>query len=507
MRLPFFNHLHFTPETREIETKRVELVAFNSKQRYTLAEMHAAFPTPAPSMPPPNDSLSGAASDAHAPPNEASFTTWDELNAELKRRIMAQAKQNGRGIFEMRGICHNGQGETALMFNPATGAVHCNKDCDFKSILRAFRLLEKPTSNDASQTTIAPDDFALSWGELETRGFQIPEFILHETARGEVAQLTSATNIGKTTLLLNVALALTCGRNFPPLVHNSGKLRKVLFLDFETRLSRLKHDIARMIERFSESERARVRSNLFVVCDANIGDEPLSLSNPAHLRLVELQAKETGADLIIIDTAAGAFNLHNENDNAEVTRALQKPLRGLAAATDATVIYSHHIGKAGEAGAARESRAYRGRGASAYGCFARSVFNLEPDAKDRDRVTLACAKSKGVAFDDVVLRLDRAARWFEVTNEMPPCIKTNYELVIEAVSEFGRAATRKEVETALDGSVTRSSVGRSLDEGVLRGDLIKPKHGLYALAANTQILTPIRDEYLSISSNAPEVQF
>jgi hypothetical protein len=262
-----------------------------------------------------------------------------------------------------------------------------------------------------------------------------------------------------------------------------------------------------MTESLNEKERERVRINLSVVCDANIGDEPLSLSNPAHLQLVQLQAREAGADLIIIDTAAGAFNLHNENENAEVTRALQKPLRGLAAATDATVIYSHHIGKAGEAGAARESRAYRGRGASAYGCFARSVFNLEPDAKDRDRVTLACAKSKGVAFDDVVMRLDRAARWFEVTNETPPRIKTNYELVVEAVNEFGRAATRKEIEFALAGKVTKSSVGRSLEEGVMRGDLIKPKHGLYELAANTQKLAPIGDEFLSISTNAQDVHF
>ncbi len=191
MRLPFFNHLHFTPETGEMETKRVKLGTFDSERRYTLAGMQAAFPTPARSTPP------------NASSDDASFATWDELNAELKRRIMRQAKQNKRDIFEMRGICHNGQGETALMFNPATGAVHCNKSCDFKAILRAFGLPEKPTSNANSQTAVAPDGFALSWGELETRGFALPEFILFETARGEVAQLTSATNIGKTTLLLN----------------------------------------------------------------------------------------------------------------------------------------------------------------------------------------------------------------------------------------------------------------------------------------------------------------
>lgn len=503
-RLPDFNHVHFDKETGKYEYKRVEVKHFYPTRRYTLAEMQAAFPLPETSHNQAGNGNTGSG-EPHAPHTDATgqtFATWDDLNAELKTRIIAQAKMNGRGIFEMRGLCHDGQGATALMFNPATGAIKCNNGCTHAAVLRAFGLPEKPILNPASPPTSAPDDFALSWGELETRGFEIPEFILHETARGEVAQLTSATNIGKTTLLLNLSLALACGRIFPPLVHDFGIPRKILFLDFETRLSRLKHDIARMTESLDDTERELVRRNLFVVCDASIDDEPLTLSNPSHLKLVELQAKEAKADLIIIDTAAGAFNLHNENDNAEVTRALQKPLRALACATDATVIYSHHIGKAGEAGAARDSRAYRGRGASAYGCFARSVFNLEPDTKDRDRVMLACAKSKGAAFDDVVMRLDRARRCFQVTDETPPRIRSNYELVIDAVKEAGKPVTRKEIEIALDGKVAKASIGRSLNEGTARGDLVKLKHGVYALAANAQMFTPIRDEHLNISPNA-----
>ncbi len=71
--------------------------------------------------------------------------------------------------------------------------------------------------------------------------------------------------------------------------------------------------------------------------------------------------------------------------------------------------------------------------------------------------------------------------------------------MIDAVRTLDKPLTRRELEIALDGHVSRSSVGRSLYEGISRGVLFRPKHGLYALAANTQILTPIRDEYLSIS--------
>lgn len=346
-------------------------------------------------------------------------------------------------------------------------------------------------------------NLAVKWSELERREFAPLDFIIHETARGEVAQMTSATDIGKTTLLLNLTLSVCCGRELPPLVVGSRTPRRVLFCDFETRLSRLKHDIRRMTQKFTECERETVRENLSVMCDVFVDDEPLTLSNPLHLRQVELEAKEHRADVIIIDTLAGAFNLQSENDNAEAGRVVQKPFRRLAATTDALVLYSSHIGKASETGAARDARAYRMRGASAHGCFARSVFNLEPDAHDRERVTLACAKVKGAKFKDAVLRLNAETRWFELTDEQPTRIKSNYELVIDAMREAGKLLTRKEIEVALDGHVTRSSVGRSLDEGVRRGELLKQKHGVYELAANTQILTPIRNEYLSISPDSP----
>lgn len=66
---------------------------------------------------------------------------------------MVAGKQNSKGIYEARGICHNGHGETALMFNPATGAVHCNNGCDYKAILRAFGLPESPQTCAGKQKT------------------------------------------------------------------------------------------------------------------------------------------------------------------------------------------------------------------------------------------------------------------------------------------------------------------------------------------------------------------
>ena len=41
-----------------------------------------------------------------------------------------------------------------------------------------------------------------------------------------------------------------------------------------------------------------------------------------------------------------------------------------------------------------EQQAHRGRGASAWGDFSTSIFNLDADPNERERVTLTCAKRK-----------------------------------------------------------------------------------------------------------------
>lgn len=138
MRLPFFQHLSVT-EAGETARVRVNLSHFDAGVRFTPDEMRDAYAAPEASVP---------TLQVSAPYGANGFASWEELNAELKRRIMAQAKINNRGIFEMRGICHAGNGETALMFNPATGAVHCNKECPYSVILNSFGLPDRPLHPD-----------------------------------------------------------------------------------------------------------------------------------------------------------------------------------------------------------------------------------------------------------------------------------------------------------------------------------------------------------------------
>src|SRR5205085_162623 len=172
-------------------------------------------------------------------------------------------------------------------------------------------------------------------------------------------------------------------------------------------------------------------------------------------------------------------------------RRVMRPLNTLASATNAAVLLLHHLGKQSEEAQAGV-RAYRGRGASSSGASARLVLLLTPDAGEPERVTLACAKSKGERFPDTIMRLDQAARWFRATDERPARMPTNYELLVEAVCAAGRAMTRREIDNALEGKVKKATITRDLRAAVECGDLVKSRHGLYEAMANAQILETLQ---------------
>lgn len=156
MRLPYFQHLS-VDDAGDISRVKVRLSHFDSGVRFTLDEMRDNYPAIVEAVSQPALHTQTASA--------TGFASWDVLNAELKRRIMVQAKINNRGIFEMRGICHAGNGETALMFNPATGAVHCNKECPYSAILNAFALPDRPLHPDEAARLQALETSEQSEGE------------------------------------------------------------------------------------------------------------------------------------------------------------------------------------------------------------------------------------------------------------------------------------------------------------------------------------------------------
>jgi len=299
-----------------------------------------------------------------------------------------------------------------------------------------------------------------------------PEQILFGLHRGEVAGLFAITNYGKSTLLLNAALSVAAGHACLPLAPTISKPLHVLYIDCESPAARLRADIQTMLGSLAGARTAR--ENFSVVVDAVINDSPLNLSRSDHLKHIIKLAKPFGADLVIIDTAASAFELQEENSNAEVTRRVMKPLKKLAREVNCAVIFSHHIGKTNETQTGES--AYRGRGASAFGALSRTVFTLERDAKKGpEYVVLSCAKIKGQPFEPTLMRLNQETRWFELCNEKPeakPQPPTAQEIA-NLVAERGAART-EDIKKDFAGRGSARTIDDRIKEAAHLGLIEKP---------------------------------
>jgi hypothetical protein len=145
MRLPFFNHLSLE-ESGKLLLKRVELIKFDQDRRYTVEQMCAAF-SPVKEIPTEQQSPNVEILDSPTYEGSGTFQSWDELNGELRGRILAHPTttiDKKREWARLKGICHNGKGNSALGLHLATGAYHCKSGCSTGEILEAFNLPAEP---------------------------------------------------------------------------------------------------------------------------------------------------------------------------------------------------------------------------------------------------------------------------------------------------------------------------------------------------------------------------
>lgn len=321
------------------------------------------------------------------------------------------------------------------------------------------------------------DSVGVLYRDFKTQIFPNAEKILFGGCRGQVILTIAGTNVGKTTKVLNCSLTLAAGGRLIPLIDQKGVQRRVMLIDGENTKSELQTDLKVMMRDWSPIEQMFVEENLLLVCDEFINDEPLNLSNPNHVAAIKQKALEFKPDVIVIDTAAALFSLNNENDNAEVARVVMMPMKALASQTNSLVWIQHHSGKQSEDGN-NTNAAYRGRGGSNFGALARTVMTLTaPDKSDKTRVVFSVAKSKGYFQEDVVLRLNRDSRWFTVTNEVLPVVRTCYDDIVELITVEMSTVS---IVDQLKGKYSRRAIEDSLALACERGMLCRVRRGYYA---------------------------
>lgn len=327
--------------------------------------------------------------------------------------------------------------QAIILFNDGVNRLVDGEE-ELEAILdRVERRLAQISERANAQTV---NGFYPSLDTLFSADFQEREEIICAVHRGDVVGLLAVTNRGKSTLMLNVSLALAAGETCLPLVPVASEPGRVLYLDCESPPASLRADIQKMLHSIDHT--ALARENLKIAVDAMIEGQPLCLSKSSHFKRVMALAKAYRADLLIVDTAASAFELQDENSNAEVTRRVMNPLKRLARECDCAVVFTHHIGKSNETQSGEA--AYKGRGASAFGALSRTILNLETDAtKGPGYVVLSCPKAKGPSIEPTLLRLNSDTRWFETCAEKPKpqLAPVTAKEIAEYVAEQGEAHT------------------------------------------------------------------
>lgn len=332
----------------------------------------------------------------------------------------------------------------------------------------------KPTTQPTSTSQLFR-----SFKELRTLEIPATEFVIYGLSRGEVGMLQSVTNVGKTTLMLNMAICLAVGRPFLNLVRE-GEPRRIMYIDYETPISRFRDDLLQMLEALNPNEIDLFDSNFFSYCLCDPTGDEVRLSDPGgHGRM--LQAIEIfKPELIIVDTVSQAFPEVIENDNTEVMKRLVVPLGQLARKGNSAILFAHHIGKEKSEEGKTHNNIHRSRGGSVYASASRLILQLDQRQDNGVSGTwLSYVKAKCETPGETKLILDVEARWFTGEGESPVKSDDRIEKIFGGWAPGSVIKSKDLREQAKGMGISDATYDRLLAKALEWGDVVSPNRGMY----------------------------
>jgi len=300
------------------------------------------------------------------------FATWDALRAELGRRITGHetARRNGGGKIDCRGVCHDGEGNSGLFYDPATNQARCNRGCDQATIFRAFGLPDKPDlpiakaakapiasnghaeNGHASIRPSATEDSGNTQSKTDVDGpilnvvrmadvqaQKVSWLWQNRIALRAIAILEGIEGEGKSTLLAALTAGITCGRGLPET--EPGEPGNVVWLSAED-------DLSQVLKPRLESAGADCE-RVFAV------GEPFTLDEKGLLGLREAIANHAPT-LVVIDPIF-AYTRGDANKGNDA-RALTGELKKIADQFECAIVIVRHVGKSKGLGDPRAAGLY-----------------------------------------------------------------------------------------------------------------------------------------------------
>lgn len=477
MRMPGFDHTKLVNGV--MERKPVRCDQLNPERRYTAAEMLTAFPAPV-------QQSSGGLIDLSLAAGNVKWTESEDgkiYEGDGRNAYIASIAGRLRRYADF-------SEESILLVCKQTGFEKCNpplEDNELEKIVKSVFRYQPETSIESAEGSTKPahsTGIGMKWGEMLNIKLELPDFITHGLARGQVGQLIAKPNIGKTKLLRNLALSLASGKPYLHLT-NGGKPYRVAYFDLEELAAIARHDLKKMAQELDPFENELVSENLFYSADAIIDGMELSLANPFHLELIRAELAVFKPDFIIVDTLAKAFPGIDENSNNEMLEKAMTPLGTLARQFNAAVLFAHHSGKRGSDGV-DTSGVYGGRGASSIAGFVRTGYMLDTvtDKGKPKYIRLSAPKIKGRHLPDLNLTLDTTGedRWFKPICEglQMPTEAGEYQKVVKALAEAIQNSEEKKISRKAGialSKVSETTFDKHVESAVKVGWLVKEEAG------------------------------
>jgi AAA domain len=279
-------------------------------------------------------------------------------------------------------------------------------------------------------------------------------------AKGQSMTILGAGGIGKSRLLLQLAVCMITGKPWLGL-ETRGTGLSWLILQGENSTRRLQSDLAKLKEWCGE-EWAFVEGTLRIHTLETESDGFLSLDMPENYSRIEAAIAANSPDVVAFD-CLNNFAIGDPNKDGEM-RATCVAMSRLAKTgnPDRALVTLHHAltGKAGAAKATGWERSGFGRNSKVLHAWTRGQVNVSPGTADSSEVmVLSCGKcSNGKEFAPFAVRLNPATMIYEVA---PDFDFRTWEREISGKAEGPLVTNEVIVQQATPGR-TRSELAKAL---------------------------------------------
>lgn len=320
-------------------------------------------------------------------------------------------------------------------------------------------------SNGDKLTLRAPD-------ELLGMTFDDSDRILGDRllAKGQSLVIAGAGSIGKSRLLLQLAVATIIGRQFLGF-ETRGESLRWLVLQAENSNRRLQADFS-ALRQWAGPHWAKVNRQLVIHTLESDADGFLSLDNEHTQRRIAAAIRDTGPDIVGFDSlynfAIG--DLNKDEDMAATLLAISRLSR--AGNPNRAVVTLHHAltGKAGAARATGYDRSSFGRNSKVLHSWTRGQLNVAPGSPDdNETLVMSCGKcSNGREFEPFAARLNPQTMLYEVA---PDFDMEAWQGELSGKASNAESISHERVAELCRGSMSKPELAKAImrDCGCARG--------------------------------------